>query len=550
MNLPGGTQVPLGAQAPGVLALAPSPDAVPAVRVWSHPRGEEDSIAHAYARHGHDVAHHIPGPFAFVIQDHRRGRVLIGRDPVGSRAAYFRLVGAEVECHFSLVPFAQARSAKVNQRWLACYLEQLPVPRHETAFSGVSEVMPGEMVVISSRSVQTRRWHAFDFSVDDSAPLADHAVKYREAVIRATGRPRSHVGVKVGIAAQDAAVLAAAVAGRPEYDPRLCGFGIANFVNYRDHILDLAVRLRLSRVELIMGWPGSGTTWAHWYRVGARALGFPPPHGVLLQVPLLEGCRALDVQSFLAAGRGEEIRQVDNREDPRWNWVRPGLHRGSALFSHAARLVPRRRRKPTWRPGPLISRAVAEDFGLYAAAETAAAARRRRFHETGNWALGQDGFGFRVVDRLTALVGIGNHFGVDVRLPLHDPAALRLLVATRPLPAGVLVRGHGLLSRAFPEAVDPDIDWVSRSRTGAEQSKTSAESDAARDGRMRFLRGGIRPALLGLLDQESLQRKLDRMAGKGAFESPQVSSLQYIHNATEFAHVEAANHWLEEWDLE
>jgi asparagine synthase (glutamine-hydrolysing) len=125
-------------------------------------QSDTEVIVHAYDEYGDDFVKHLNGQFAFALWDRKKRRLLLVRDRAGILPLYYSQVGDTVV--FGSEVKALTASGLVQPALDPDGLDELmtfwaPVaPR--TIFAGVSQVGPGEMLVLDEKGVARRRyWH-------------------------------------------------------------------------------------------------------------------------------------------------------------------------------------------------------------------------------------------------------------------------------------------------------------------------------------------------------------------------------------------------------
>jgi len=145
----------------------------------------------AYARWGEACVSRFLGPFALIVVDHRRRRVVAARDPLGDRTLVYvvhpELVLMASEEH-ALLQHPRV-SPDLNERTLAAYLAVLPPADGETFFADIAELPPGHLLAVEDEMVRVSRYwelepapmgyrHDLDY-VDHFRELLDLAVRCR-----------------------------------------------------------------------------------------------------------------------------------------------------------------------------------------------------------------------------------------------------------------------------------------------------------------------------------------------------------------------------------
>ena len=132
------------------------------LRKWLEARGHKfythtdtEVIVHLYDELGDEFVHELNGQFAFALWDRKRRRLLLVRDRAGILPLYYARVAGGVVFAFRSED-ADRERPRAAARWIPLGLDELmtfwaPVaPR--TVFKGVSQVCPGEMVILEGAS--------------------------------------------------------------------------------------------------------------------------------------------------------------------------------------------------------------------------------------------------------------------------------------------------------------------------------------------------------------------------------------------------------------
>jgi asparagine synthase (glutamine-hydrolysing) len=126
-------------------------------------RSDTEVILAAYLHYGEDLLKHLDGEFAFVIQDHRSGKLFAARDPFGVKPLFWAASKGETipelreyksSYQFSLagrLHFAsEMKGLGMPLRWDTRGLDRLMLSLYEemgTSFAGVHQVAPGSLLV-------------------------------------------------------------------------------------------------------------------------------------------------------------------------------------------------------------------------------------------------------------------------------------------------------------------------------------------------------------------------------------------------------------------
>jgi asparagine synthase (glutamine-hydrolysing) len=125
-------------------------------------QSDTEVIVQAYDEYGDDFVRHLNGQFAFALWDRKKRRLMLVRDRAGILPLYYSQVGDTLV--FGSEVKALIASGLVQPALDPDGLDELMTfwaplaPR--TIFAGVSQVGPGEMLVLDEKGVSRRRyWH-------------------------------------------------------------------------------------------------------------------------------------------------------------------------------------------------------------------------------------------------------------------------------------------------------------------------------------------------------------------------------------------------------
>ena len=128
-------------------------------------RTDTEVIVHLYEELGDDFVQQLNGQFAFALWDRPRRRLLLVRDRAGILPLYYTRTGdgvlfaSEVK---ALLASGQVTPALNPNGLDETFTFWAPIaPR--TMFRGVSQVCPGEMVVLQGDRLERRRWWRWEF---------------------------------------------------------------------------------------------------------------------------------------------------------------------------------------------------------------------------------------------------------------------------------------------------------------------------------------------------------------------------------------------------
>jgi len=163
---------------------------------------DTEVIVHLYEEYGEEFVHRLNGQFAFALWNQQERKALLVRDRIGMMPLYYARAGdklffaSEIKALFAsreIVPAADPNGLdQVFTLWSPL------APR--TAFKGVSQVSPGEMIAVRDGKIKSRQYWQWDFPHQSDlirAPAMPLATELRELLADAT-RIRLRADVPVG----------------------------------------------------------------------------------------------------------------------------------------------------------------------------------------------------------------------------------------------------------------------------------------------------------------------------------------------------------------
>jgi asparagine synthase (glutamine-hydrolysing) len=140
--------------------------------------GDTEVLVHLYEELGDDLLHELEGMFAFALWDARRQRLLLARDRLGIKPAYYALQDGQLVFGSEVKALLRhpAVTARPDLDALAAFLLLKYVPSPRTMFEGVAALPPGHCLTSDENGVRVRRWW------DVSFRRADTPLREQEAV--------------------------------------------------------------------------------------------------------------------------------------------------------------------------------------------------------------------------------------------------------------------------------------------------------------------------------------------------------------------------------
>ena len=144
---------------------------------------EKDIILKAYEKWGKDIADHLYGMFAFVIQD--GDTMFCVRDHFGTKPFYYYetddgrlLCGTTIRRIMEQEGFVK----ELNVDMLQIYMSLTYVAGEDTFFKGVKKLMPGHYLVHKDGKTEITRYWKPEFRPDESKTLEDWADEIHSTV--------------------------------------------------------------------------------------------------------------------------------------------------------------------------------------------------------------------------------------------------------------------------------------------------------------------------------------------------------------------------------
>ena len=130
-------------------------------------QSDTETILAAYEQYGLDFVHHLRGMFALAIWDSRSERLILARDRFGIKPLYFTQAGSAF--YFAseakaLTPFLPTIEPEPGA--LTSYLTFQNYLGPQTLFSGIEQVMPGELIIVERGVLSKRQYWDVQYNVD------------------------------------------------------------------------------------------------------------------------------------------------------------------------------------------------------------------------------------------------------------------------------------------------------------------------------------------------------------------------------------------------
>jgi asparagine synthase (glutamine-hydrolysing) len=165
-------------------------------------RTDTEVLVHAYEEYGDEFVLQLNGQFAFAIWDGRRRRLMLARDRAGILPIFYTerdgrlLFGSEIKSILAATGAPERLSSAALDHVLTFWSPLSP----QTLFPGVSELGPGQMLIVDHAGVRRHQYWDWQYPADGSHRDGDPArlaEELRDLLIDAT-RLRLRADVPVG----------------------------------------------------------------------------------------------------------------------------------------------------------------------------------------------------------------------------------------------------------------------------------------------------------------------------------------------------------------
>jgi asparagine synthase (glutamine-hydrolysing) len=219
-------------------------------------RSDCEVIVHAYEEYGPAFVRRLRGMFAFALLDEPRGRLVLGRDPMGQKPLYYAADDARIvfasELHALMASGAVERQLDAGA--LDQYFHYQFVPEPRTPIAGVRKLPAGSLL-----EIDIGRWslrESIYWRMLDAQPIDGDPVQRIRAELESVGQLVVRSDVPVGVALSgglDSAVVAALATqtgtpvscfsvgypGRPGFDERAHARRVADHLKLEFHEVEI-----------------------------------------------------------------------------------------------------------------------------------------------------------------------------------------------------------------------------------------------------------------------------------------------------------------------
>ncbi|MBE2270383.1 MAG: asparagine synthase (glutamine-hydrolyzing) [Anaerolinea sp.] len=224
-------------------------------------RSDTEVLPHLYEEEGGGFIHKLRGMFAFAIFDTRRQIMIVARDRFGIKPLFYTLTAKR----FGFASEIRALRAlpeinlKPNAQAVADFAALFYIPAPDTFFTGISALLPGEMIELcfdaTGIASQKRQYHRWDISPDEGLTF-EAAVARAEALTDAAVHRQLESDVPLGTMLSggiDSSLVSSAAQvalkqplntfnvrfADAEYDETWAAVEVAQHIGSRHHTLDV-----------------------------------------------------------------------------------------------------------------------------------------------------------------------------------------------------------------------------------------------------------------------------------------------------------------------
>ena len=176
-----------------------------------------------YHQMGSETARHIRGPFAWILWDDEKRRLVAARDRVGTCGLYYATRGDTVwlSNRVELLVDVLPKPLVFNPRSLALHINAAAPLPGDTFYEGIQAVQPGcTLVITSNQSEMHRYWQISAQPLLKLSSDTEYAAAYRDLLFKVVAEylPACRTGVMLSGGLDSTSVAAAARAVAPTLD--------------------------------------------------------------------------------------------------------------------------------------------------------------------------------------------------------------------------------------------------------------------------------------------------------------------------------------------
>jgi len=125
---------------------------------------DTEVLVHLYEEHGVDFVSKLRGMFAFALWDSNKQRLVLGRDRLGKKPLYYAKRNGEIVFGSEIKSILQCPNIKRKPNLLALdsFLTYRFIPGPDTAFEGITKLLPGHILVFENNKIQIKKYWDID----------------------------------------------------------------------------------------------------------------------------------------------------------------------------------------------------------------------------------------------------------------------------------------------------------------------------------------------------------------------------------------------------
>lgn len=128
--------------------------------IFSSDHSDTEILLHLYEEYGAYFPQKLNGMFAIAIWDKKRNTLLLVRDRMGVKPLFYTIIGDTIVfgSEIKTILLHPKYRKEVDFESLYHYFSLKNVPSPMTAFKGIRQLLPGEMLEFSNGNISTQRW--------------------------------------------------------------------------------------------------------------------------------------------------------------------------------------------------------------------------------------------------------------------------------------------------------------------------------------------------------------------------------------------------------
>lgn len=144
---------------------------------------DTEVLAHLYEEFGDAFLDRLNGMFAIALWDAPRQRLLLARDRLGIKPLYYSLAGRQLVFGSEIKALFAHPSIVKAPDFVALYhyfsLKNIPAPM--SAFQGIQQLRPGEMIIYQGDGIERKTWWRLRFN--ENANVNEHEASQRIRIL-------------------------------------------------------------------------------------------------------------------------------------------------------------------------------------------------------------------------------------------------------------------------------------------------------------------------------------------------------------------------------